>query len=62
MSKLLIGLLTLILLAVIEIIEIGVLALFVYGICLVFSIAFSFKIVLGLYIMIAAVRILKAVI
>ena len=54
MSKLLLGLVGLLALLVQACIEIATVAVFIYGICLVFNIAFTLNIVLGAWLMLTA--------
>ena len=56
MSKLLVGLVALLAVLIQTGIELFIISVFVYGICLVFSIAFTFNMVLGTWLIIEAVR------
>ena len=56
MSKLLVGLVALLAVLIQTGIELFIISVFVYGICLVFSIAFTFNMVLGIWLALEAVR------
>lgn len=56
MSKLLVGLVALLALLIQAAVELFIIAVFIYGICLVFGIVFTFNMVLGTWLILEAVR------